>query len=328
MAGLLQEIWISDIQEVLYPSNSILLKSTDHSAFAHNNVVHIPNAGINTNVQRNRSLGGALAGTSQRTDADKTYTIDSYSLDPLIISELETYQINYDKRKSVMYNSLKNLETVVTSNFLYQIAPTAAMSATSVIYTTGAYQSNNLAFNATGGTATAGAGRSAVTLSDIFRLKTLLDNQNVPDDGKRVLLCPSDMFNLELLMIPNVLQSYQLGSIGLGQSVVATGVLARIAGFEIFTRPETVVYGMLTGGTISGLDTVNAFGEPIISATDSKALLAWHSSTISHAKGEIQVFYQEVVAQAYGSVLSFNVFEGASQLRSDKKGIVALVQSI
>ena len=324
MAGLLQEIWIQDIQEALYPPNSILLKSTDHSAFAHNNVVHVPNAGTNQNVSKNRSLAGGLPSPSLRTDNDKSYNVDSYSLDPLIISELETYQINYDKRKSVMYNSLKNLETVVTNNFLYQIAPTAAMSATSIIYTSGALQTSDLAFNSTGATAT--GSRSAVTMSDIFRLKTILDNQNVPNDGQRVLLCPDDMFNNELLAIPNILQSYQLGSIGLNESVVATGTLAKVAGFNILTRPTTVVYKMLTGGTVNALETVDASGNPTIAATDSKAILAWHPSTVSHCKGEIQVFYQEVVAQAYGSLLSFNVFEGASQLRYDGKGIAALVQ--
>lgn len=328
--ALLQEIWVSDIQEALYPSNSVLLKSTDDSAFAHYRTVHVPSAGSNASVQKNRSLAGSLAGTGQRTDQEVTYNIDSYSMDPLIISELETYQINYDKRKSVMFNSLKNLETVVTNNFLFSIAPAASLSATSIFYTTGSANTADLAYNATGATAT--GSRKEVTMFDIFKMKTALDKQNVPDDGNRVLLVPSDMFNNELLMIPNILQSYQLGAIGLNESVAATGVLAKVAGFNIMVRPTTVVYTMTstaTTATVLALATVDGTGDPAtINATDSKAILAWHPSTVSHAKGEIQVFWQEVVAQAYGSLLSFNVFAGASKRRYDNKGIVALVQSI
>lgn len=328
--SLLQEIWISDIQEALYPSNSVLLKSVDDSAFAHYRTVHVPSAGANASVSRNRNLAGSLAGTGQRTDQEVTYNVDSYSMDPLIISELETYQINYDKRKSVMYNSLKNLETVVTNNFLFSIAPPAGLSASSITYTHGASQNIDMAYGVTGGTAT--GARSGVTMTDIFTLKTILDRANVPDDGKRVLLVPSDMFNNELLMIPNILQSYQLGAIGLAESVAATGVLARVAGFEIMVRPTTVVYNMTstaTTATVLSLAAINDYGEPaVILATDSKAILAWHPSAVSHCKGEIQVFWQEVVAQAYGSLLSFNVFAGANKRRYDSKGIAALVQSI
>ena len=317
--ALQQEIWIKDIQESLYPSNSILLKSTDDSSFVHYKTVHIPNAGANGTVVKNRSLSGSLASTGQRTDFDKSYAIDSYSLDPLIISELETYQISYDKRKSVMYNSLKQLETVVTNNFLYQIAPSATAS---IVRTTGVTQSDDLAFNTAGQVAT--GSRKSVTMADIFKVKTILDNQNVPDDGERVFIFPSSMFNNELLVIPNVLQSYQLGAIGLGQSVAATGALAKVAGFNLFHRPNVAIY---TGTSSVAVATVDATGEPsTINATDQLAALAWHPSTVSHAKGNIEVFYQEVVAQAYGSVLSFMVYEGGSPRRYDGKGIVALVQ--
>ncbi len=323
--ALIQEIWIQDVQEVLYPPNSILLKSTDHSAFVHYHTVHIPNAGTNGAVTMNLSLGGALTGTYQRTDNDKTYTINSFSILPIIISDLETYQINYDKRKSITYNALKNLETIVTDDFLYSIAPDPIELSGSVVYTSGALQSIDLASNYSGAIAT--GSRSAVTMTDIFKMATVLDMQNVPNDDKRVMIVPSNMFNNELLQVPAVLQAYQLGAIGLGQSVVSTGVLARVAGFELFKRPSTVVYNMSTGGTATQLAATDSTRQPAtIAATDSMAILAWHPSTVSHAKGNIDVYYQEVVAQAYGSILSFNVWCGSSKLRYDGKGIAALIQ--
>ena len=323
--ALQQEIWVKDIQELLYPANSILLKSTDDSAFCHFKTVHVPNAGANAAIVKNRSLGGSLAGTTQRTDNEVTYAIDSYSVDPVIVSELETYQISYDKRKSILFNSMKNLETVMANNFLYGIAPSFAMAATSIFYTTGAAQGTDLAYEPTATTGPATGTRKAVLMADIFNLKTALDKQNVPDDGKRVLLVPSDIFNNELLQIANILQSYQLGSIGLSESVVSTGVLAKIAGFEIMVRPTTVVYDMYLGA-VTALATINGSGIPVIYNSSSTALLAWHPESVSHAQSTIDVFYQEMVAQAYGSLISFNVFAGSAKRRFDNKGIVALVQ--
>lgn len=314
MAGLLKEVWLADIQELLYPSNSVLLKSTDHSAFVSNNIVHVPQAGANGSVTKNRAVGSLPVVSGSRSDNDLTYSIDSYSLDPITISDLETYQISYDKRKSVMYNAVKNIETVVTNNFLYQIAPSAA-----TIYTSGSLQSTDLAFDAAGNRAT--GSRSAVTLSDIFSLKTKLDEQSVPDDGERILLIPSNMFNNELLQIPNVLQAYQLGAIGMNEAVATSGVLAKVAGFNIMVRPTTVVY--TSGGTLT---TVDGNGNPTVAATDNMAILAWHPNFVSRAKSEVEIFYQEQNPLYYGSVLSFAVWEGGAKLRKDAKGIVALVQ--
>lgn len=321
MANLLKEVWIQDIQELLYPNNSILLKSTDHSSFVHNNKVHVPNAGANPSVSKNRTVGSLPTVAASRTDNDLNYSIDSYSMDPVVISDLETYQIAYDKRKSVMYNALKNLETVVTNNFLYQIAPTSATT-----YTTGALSTGGLVFNQSGATAT--GSRSAVTLSDIFALKTKMDNDNIPDDGERILLVPANMFNSELLQIANVLQAYQLGALNLNESVVSTGVLAKVAGFNIMVRPTTVAYNTNASGGTSTLKAIDATGNAAaIATTDNNAILAWHPRFVSHAKGEIEVFYQEINPLYYGSVISFNVWEGATKLRSDNKGIYALVQS-
>ena len=327
MAGLLKEVWIADVEELLYPENSVLFRATDHSAYVYNNIVHVPNAGANGTIVKNRVLGGVPATTYQRTDVDLTYSIDSYSVAPVIISELETYQIAYDKRKTIIYNATMNLETIITSNFLYNIAPAVSLAATNFVYTTGVAQGTDLPFTTTG-TGTATGTRLSITLADIFSAKSLLDKQNVPQNG-RVMAIPADMFNNELLQIANVLQAYQLGAIGLSESALATGMLARVANIDLYVRPTTVVYTKTASpDAVAAKATVDANGQPVtINATDAWAALVWHPSTVSFAKGETQVFYQEVVAAAYGSEISFAVWFGSSPLRADGKGVVAIVQA-
>lgn len=317
--ALQQEIWAKDIQELLYPTNSILNQAIDASQFLHFKTVHLPQATGNGSVQKNRALGGSLANTYQRVDTEKTYTIDSYSVDPIIISDLETYQVSYDKRKSILYNAMKNLETVQCDTFLYEIAP-----ATGATFTSGSLSGNSLAYNYTGATAT--GTRRQVTFSDVMKLKARLDKDNVPQEG-RVMLVPSDIYNNDLLQLPNLLNAYQFATVGLADSVAASGAVAKVAGMKIFERPATVIY--TSGGTlVSSVQGLDGTSQPnTVNATDCWGVLAWHPDFVTFAKGQVEVFYQEVVAQAYGSIISFAVWAGGSEMRSDGKGIAVLIQS-
>lgn len=325
--ALQQEIWVKDIQELLFPPNSVLSRATNDSGYVHYKTVHVPSAGNNAGISKNRTVDGSFATTGYRTDNDVTYTIDSYSVDPVVVSDLDTFQLAYDKRKSILYNSMMNLETIMANNFLYGIAPDVSNATASIFYTTGATQAIDLAYNPVSGTASTGV-RNSVTLQDIFTIKTALDKQNVPQEG-RVLLVPSDIFNNELLQIDQILNAYQLGMIAANQAVVQTGTLAKVAGFEIMTRPTTVIYDM-TGATgsrvASGLAAIDGSGNPTVTANASTAILAWHPTTVSHAQGEIKAFYTENFAPLYGSVISFDIWAGSGKRRYDKKGIVALVQ--
>ena len=316
--ALQQEIWSKDIQELLYPSNSILAKATDATQYLHYHTVHMPQAGINGTVAKNLSLGGSLASTYQRSDSDLTYTIDSFSVLPIIISELETYQVSYDKRKSILYNAMKNLETVQCDTFLYEIAPTTGST-----FTTGSLSGNSLPFNYSGATAT--GTRRQITFADVMTLKSKLDKQNVEQEG-RVLLVPSDIYNNDLLQIPTLLNAFQFGTNTLTEAVASTGAVAKVAGFEVHVRPTTVVYTVNTGSTLGTLATVDGTSQPVtINATDCWGVLAWHPAYVAFAKGQVDVFYQEVVAQAYGSLISFNVWAGGKAIRADGKGIAVMI---
>jgi len=159
----------------------------------------------------------------------------------------------------------------------------------------------------------------AITLADIAAAKGILDAQNVPANG-RVLVMPSDIYNGQLLAIQDIYQAQSYGS-----SALPSGVVNRIHGFDIILRPSVVVYD--NSGT-PALKAVDADGTPTTEATtDNMACLAFHPSFVCKALGTTDVFYDEDKPEYYGSIFSALVMHGAAKLRTDQKGIVAIVQA-
>lgn len=306
--SLQKEIWIQDIQENLFKNSAFIKRSVNHSAWVANKTVHIPNAGSNPAVAKNRaSLPATIAA---RTDNDLTYNLNEYSTDPMLLTNIDELQVSYDKRASILNAQIETLTEVIGNNTAYAWSPT---NAGRIIRTTGSASSLALAPSATGT-------RKAVTLADIAALRAVLDNDNVPMEG-RILLIPSDLYNTQILAIDNIIKAQDFGSANL-----PSGVVNKIFGFEIMLRPTVTVYSGGTG-TTQTLCGVDATGTPSATATTNNlAAIAYHPNFVATALGDTKVFYNEDKAEYYGSIFSALVMHGASGLRSDYKGICALVQ--
>lgn len=61
-------------------------------------------------------------------------------------------------------------------------------------------------------------------------------------------------------------------------------------------------------------------------ATDLAAALAWHEQSVCRALGEVKAFENEGDPTFYGDIYSFLVRAGGRILRSDNKGVAAIVQ--
>lgn len=305
--ALQKEVWIADIQENLFANNEFIAKATDHSMWISNKTVHIPQAGANPSVKKNRAV--LPAAISQRTDVDLTYDVSEYTTDPILLTNIEELQINYAKRQSVLKQHIDALGDVIGNQTLYAWAPAGAGTYRK---TTGLAVSTALAPSAT-------STRLAITLADVAAAKGLLDAQNVPQQG-RILVIPSDIYNGQLLAIQDLYQMQSYGS-----SALPSGVINRIHGFDIMLRPSVVVYD--NSGT-PALKAVGASGTPSSPATtDDMACLAFHPNYVCKALGTTDVFYDEDKPEYYGSIFSALVMHGAAKLRTDQKGIVAIVQA-
>lgn len=305
--ALQTEVWSKDIADNLYMGNEFMKYATDHSMWVNNKTVHVPQAGAKPGVEQNRNV---LPGTiTQRTDTDLTYNLANYTTDPILIQNLEELQVSYPKRQSVLMNMMETLQFVVATQTLYSWAPSGASR---IVQTSGSTSTLNLPHS------TATGSRKMTTISDITKLKSILDKDNVPQQG-RILLVPEYMYNVDLLNISGIVQAYQFG-----QAVAPTGVVARLMGFDIMIRAEVLVYDN-TGTPI--IKPINGDGTITTPATtDQGAALAFHPKFVCHALGSIIPYYEENSPIYYGSILSAEVNHGASKLYTAQRGVVALVQ--
>ena len=105
--ALQKEIWINDIQDVLYQGAEFVTFGTDHSAWVSNKVVHVPQSGAIPAVVQNRTTLPATI--AQRTDTELTYNLNSYTTDPTLVQDIDELQTSYAKRSSVMGQQISKL---------------------------------------------------------------------------------------------------------------------------------------------------------------------------------------------------------------------------
>lgn len=304
--ALIQEIWVKDIQETLNENAAFLPYSIDHSAYVAFGTVHIPQSGANPTVNVNpTSLPLAIA---QRTDSEKTYLLSQYALSPTLITNIDELQVSYDKRQSVIGQQMNTLTQTIGN---YVANSWCASGATNLILTTGA-AGTSLPPSGTGT-------RKVVALADIAALAAKLDKDNVPRLGRKLLM-NVDMF-WELFTISDIVRaSYN----GFQVNALATGVVAQLFGFDILIRPTVAVFTK-TGTTAKAVGAAGA-------ADDRLACIAWHPTTVSRALGSMTPMFDSGSngngkPEYLGSIFNMEVMLGSAIMRSDMKGVAALVQT-
>ena len=308
--ALIKEVWIQDVQNALNQNADFLPFSTDHSAYIAFGTVHVPQSGANPTALVNPSSFPLTIG--QRVDTELTYSLNQYALQPTLITNIDELQVSYDKRQSVIGQQMSTL-TEVIGNVVAN--SWSASGAANIVRTTGTAGSS-LAPSATGT-------RKAVTLLDISNMAKKLDKDNVPRVGRKLLM-PADMF-WELFTISEVVRaSYN----GFQANALASGVIAQIFGFDVLVRPTVAIYD----NTATPLLKTLTAGYYTGAATDNLACIAWHPSYVSRGLGSMSPMYDSGSngngkPEYLGSLFNMEVMLGSAKLRSDLKGVVALVQA-
>ena len=295
------EVWVRDITQNLFPSNSFLQASRNDTGFVvDGKVVHLPQVGAAPGVVVNRSA--FPAGASQRTDTDSTYNLDSYTSDPTHIRDLEIIEASYDKRMSVLEDHIGS----INDSLAYGVAVGwAATQANRIIRTTG----DNRPAMSPGAT----GNRKKILVADFLAAKRVLDKDNVPSENRYVLL-PSEMYN-DLLTLSEVLAWDKMGTANL-----PTGAIGRLLGFNIYIRSEALIFNNAAN------PVVKALGQAAHSSDNAGALF-WHKDFVRRALGEVKLFMKDNDPQFYGSVMSAEVRAGGRRARADEKGVVCLVEA-
>nr|WP_298660652.1 phage capsid protein [uncultured Flavobacterium sp.] len=306
--ALERELWIDDIQPNLFQGIEFATYSKDHSSYIYNKTVHIPQAGSIPNVVKSRTVLPAPIGS--RTDTELTYQILDYSTDPIVVSDLETMQISYDKRQEIMGEHISKLKDRIGRQVAFDWAVSGASDAARIIRTTGA-AGTTLAPGATGT-------RKKLTKQDLSNLKLVFDRDLVPQD-ERYILMDHGMY-LELLELDAFTSSFFVG-----QVVLPNAVINKLYGFNILTYSFPIIYD--NAATPVKKTLIDNTGFPVAAATDNLACIAWSKYSVSRALGPIDVFMNPRLAEYYGDLMSALVFFGSTILRSDKKGVGAIVQA-
>lgn len=298
------EVWVRDIKEVLFAQNNEFLRaSVNHDAFVVNETVHVPQAGSLPGAVKNRTTFPAPV--IDRTDTTLDYVLESFSVDPVRIGRIEEVQISYQKRQSVMKQHLNILMDIIAREGIFNWA---SDNAANQVRTTGATSTINLPPGATGS-------RKKLTVQDLAQLTQVMDDQNVPDNG-RWLMLPSKMYQ-EFFTITELIRDDIIGKVTL-----PSGVLNKILNFNIIKRSSNTVVKYDN----SGVPQRKAVGAASAS-DDNFGAIAWHVDFVATALGNIELFEDFKSATMYGTVISADVLSKTTKLRTDEAGIVTLIQS-
>lgn len=317
-----QEIWIKDIQKGLYPTNEFLNEMTDLSEYVNFKTVHIPNAGAAPNVQKNRSLGGAATNTNLRVDTLQSFDVDEYTTDPFLITNAEVVELSYSKRESVLYEQQMKIRKVIGDNVLIDISPSGAALLPDTTTNSNILRSTGITNNDEGDIRNSAAylpsatgNRLNFTLWDVRRAKKLFDKQQIPAEGRTMLLSADAV---DQLISDLIITKYRQDASNVFDT--KTGNISMLMGFKILMRSTTVVYDN------SATPAVKAYGAAA-AATDNDAILFWQKAFLAKAIGDIHIYETANSAVHYGDVYSALIRMGASKMRTSELGVGAIVQA-
>lgn len=298
--ALNKEIWQNTIIENFYPDNSFVAKSVNDSAFVEMRKVHIPNAGKASKVKTNRTQKPATV--NERTDKDLEYEMDELTTDPIYIPHIDTVELSYDKRNSVLSNDRSQLQEEAAVNILHRWAN---IGVGKVIQTTGKE------VDAYGGTIVTGQ-RKTICKKDVLKLMTAMNADNVPSIGRFLLL--------DAFMYADLLEDLSESDKWMFQNSanVQTGILGNLYGFNIMMRSSVLRLKA---------DKSLLKAEDADEADQLAAALCWQENSVSHALGEVKMFSKTDDPTYYGDIYSFLLRTGGAVRRADKKGIFILSQA-
>lgn len=313
------EIWTNFIVENLFKNNEFLLNSVDESQYVVGaGVVHIPQAGSPSRVERNRKQLPATI--TRRKDIDVTYVLDEFTTDPRFIPNIDKAELSYDKMESCMSEDMSALKQTIAEAMLYNWRPQF------FIKTSG----SNV--DATFGTST----RKAATIADFKKAKEVFNKWGIPKEDRFVVI-DVDMKGqlINELMVADTRDFSTIYN-------PVTGELKMLEGFTIIERQSVLV---ASNSTLTAVPKTQYFrwtstdlmytpeqfadieaGETTEATTSSCCALFYQKQMVARALGITQMFDDMGNPQYYGDIYSFLQRMGGRTRRGDGKGVLGLIQ--
>ncbi len=296
--GLIPQIWADRLFSKPFPTNTFLVRSVDYSAFAVADQVHLPNAGSDPSVSKNRSTLPATA--SQRTDTLQSFSLASFSSDPIIVKNADKIQLSYDKLASVTDRTRGKIIKEVSEDILASWIGGKKVD----VATTGSSVAAH--------TPLATGNRKAFCAADVSSIMVIFDAADIPQTGRCMLI--DAQMKKQLLDDLSEKESQMF----LASANLQTGVIGNLFGFDIYVRSRVGV------ATAAG---VNKAWSTEGAATDVATGIAWHEDYVCRAQGDTNIFLKEDDPAYYGDIISGETFAGGSKTMTDGTGIVRIIQA-
>lgn len=299
-----REIWTRDIVDNLYKNNDFARRAFNADMYVlMGKVVHIPVAGAASTVTKNATSFPVAA--VKRTDTDVTYNIDTFYTTPRHIEQIEKYELEYDKRQSVLGEDQSALIQVAMNNLLYQWGPAVA----NVVLTTGASAAATLS-GATGN-------RKKFDKAEFSTIKKNMDKADIPAAG-RVAVLTADHYNDFL----NSLTDAERTDVG-RVADLKTGLIGKFLGFDIYMRSTVLRY---RGADAAVAKVDEQAGDYAADGDDRAGSLFYQESCVERALGEVDIFDEPRKAEYYGDIVSMILRMGGRIRRT--AGVYAAVEAI
>lgn len=257
-AGVYQEIWIREVvkQFTTAETATFLDGVPDFSQYANNDVLHLTEAGVEPDVLINNTTYPIPV--QELSDTDRTFSLDKYQTKVTPVTDDELYAITYDKIALRKEQHGTAIAQAKHKKAIHAYAPSADSVKTPVLATTGETVD----------------GRKRLTRADIIAMKKRLDNIGVPEQGRRLVLCPDHIEDLLLQDQKFANQFYNYTG----------GKISNLYGFDVYEFVACPVY--TSTGTKKSYGAVAENGE-------FRASVVFYIGNVFKCKGSTTMYYSE-----------------------------------
>ena len=285
MAGLNKEIWLPEIMEGFYADDMFLSQARDMSAFVENDKINLAEAGVNPNVLINNSTYPIPV--AQRGDTPISLELDTYDTENTLIRNIETAELSYDKRNSVLYGHRQALRMKFMEKAIHAFAPTADGIYTPVLKASGNDD---------------GTGIKEITFEDILDLENRFDEAEISSEGRVLVLSTKHKSQLKKQDLKLYKEVFDKGG--------------AFGGFSIYSlaKQRMPKFDKAAGTKI-------AFGAAA-SANDTICSVAFHKDEVMRCSGTLDMFVDLKNPTERGDIFGFQKRGLALPIRG--KGIGAI----
>lgn len=285
-----KQIWIAQILENFYPSDSFLTHVSDFSGFVENDIIHFASAGIDPKVLINNTTYPIK--TVQRTDEDYGVKLDLFETENTLVRRPEAVELAYNKLESVLSQHRNTLRKAVSSKAIHAFAPSKEATDTPVIKTTGAIAN----------------GRKRMTFEDLLTLKEGFDAAEIPLEERYIVLHPKHVTDL---LLEDIKLFKDLTNIKDGEPF-------RFAGFGCYQFSQMPHY-TLDGNQLTKI----AYDEK--KQGECFASVAFYAKEVMKADGDIHMYSRLDDPEERATIVGFDKRFIAMPIRG--KGVGAIVSA-